>query len=255
MDNKIFLAAASAALVLSSSCAYNMRAGRTSSAPAPNRVVKVVTSAPVMPNTVTNAVIPNYTRAYVSANTSGNLGTLCENIYVNAQQGNWSACGKNYQALKTGWVGAQNVILAPATQNSRRAAVNKNLNALNSAIVRKDRYSAQKCANKLYKDFSDIVSLYNPSKTADIRSIKYFSREISMDYDKNNASSAKKNCAKLVQCWNSAKTLAGSNQQQMLVNSLNRSVGSGTGSTSKLYCSDLIAKCDTLEKQMSAKGL
>lgn len=179
----------------------------------------------------------------------------CEQIYDNAQAGNWQACSTRCGSLNTQWNGVQNAALAPVTQNARRNAVAKTLSQLNAAVASKNTAATKNCANKLYKDFSDINSLYNPSKTADIRSIKYYGREINANLDAGNLSAARQNCSKLVASWNSARRTADSSQCQSLVNSLSNSLGKGNTSGAKVSCSSLIGKCSALETEMAGRML
>lgn len=266
MDKKVLFAAASAITIFGSACSYNPRTGTAGmSAVTPPRTVRMSASAPVMPNTTLNyrpypstaigtrmtANNPNY----VKSTTSAGLGSLCEKIYSTAQSGNWAACNNNVNSLKAEWSKVHNTILAPATQNSRRAAVNNTLKQLTAAVTAKNPLSTQKSANKLYKDFADISSLYNPSKTANIKSMRYYSREIIQDCNAKNLTAAKANCAKLVQSWNNAKNLAASKQTQDLVNAVNRSVGNKNLAKTKTYCSDLLTKSGMLESEMLSRNL
>lgn len=248
VNRTVATAAALAAIVaVSTSCT----AGRRARAPqvpsaAQARLARYVNSAP-------GAVASGLNMTTVGL-TQG-LCNTCERVYSTAQSGDWTGCGTACSQLNSQWGSVKDAMLAPVTQNSRRDAVAKTLSQLNAAVASKNAPLTKKCANKLYKDLSDITSLCNPSKTSDIRTIKYYCREINQNLDSSNISAAKQNCAKLVQSWNSVRRTADSRQCQQLVNSVNNSLGAGSQPAARVYCAGLLDKCSALENEMAGKRL
>jgi hypothetical protein len=240
MNGKPVLAAVSAALLFTTACAARpgatMRNNNLNSAIQPQRLVRLSTQN----NQITSTQI-------------GGLMSACESIYAAADRGDMRTCGNLAATLRTQWNDSKNIMLAPLTQAGQSNAVDSAMSQLSAAIAVGNAYNVKKCANKIFLDLSNISSTYNPSKTAGVNTVKYYTREVALACQKNDLATAKADCSQLVRYWNGVKATANDPTTQRLVNSVNRSVGSKNLKQASSYCSALNGSASALVNDMLSR--
>lgn len=223
MGKKTMLAAVAAALILSTGCTSNMTARRAAVSQPPAGSVKLnrVRSTNLHP-----------------------LGNISEDVFNQAEAGNWTQAKTLCSRL-----GAN----VNTTLGAQTPAMTKALNGLTLAVNRKDKTGAQKCANEIYRELTNMSAPYNASVPTSLNSLSYYCRETVLACNRADPTGAKNNTARLIACWNSTKPAvsnifaADKTKAQALVNTINRCQASGNLTQLKNACKAMLVQSKVIE--------
>lgn len=252
MLKKSAVAALIFTVAFTTACAYNMPVKRPAISAAPQRYTQINKGG------MDNAKIKN-------------MSALAEQAYIYASAKNWKNASRCAASLKASLSGANTSMIIPNAYNGisvapytnmynasyapsgtanyatsgNTAAIQTTFSQLQAAINSKNSFAAKKCANQLYKQICANLPAGNVNTASNINNIKYLCREISLNCENGNKAAAKNNCASLVKSWKMAKPSVNSvspaecAKTQAMIDSLNRSCGSGNLNKANSTCGQL----------------
>jgi predicted translin family RNA/ssDNA-binding protein len=119
---------------------------------------------------------------------------------------NWNKAQERLTAVKSGWREVKPLLEASSVPASVRDEVEKTVDDLEAAVFAGKVQESKELANKITRYIPDIEDLYGLSYPTDINRLGYLSREIHINVNESDWTSAKNNYEKAKNTWGNLET-------------------------------------------------
>lgn len=160
----------------------------------------------------------------------GHIRTNAEGIIVDASKKEWNKVQSRLNTIKTSFNQLKPMMQINNKSKKVLDEMGKAINNLEKQVSAKNEYRTMLDANALTKLVPDALDIFRPKTTTDLGRLSYYGREINLNVDQNNWTSAKGNLIKIEKIWASMKTKVSSVNRRntsnftTIINDLNRSI-------------------------------
>ncbi len=183
----------------------------------------------------------------------GHIRTNAEDIIADASKKDWNKVQSRLNTIKTNFDQLKPMMQLNNKSKKVLDEMGKAINNLDKQIMAKNEYQTMLDANALTKLVPDALDIFKPKTSTDLGRLSYYGREISLNADHNNWTSAKGNLTKVQKTWESMKSkVSGTNRSNTLnfsnaVNDLNRAITDKNSSAVKANVKKMLDEVKLME--------
>lgn len=176
-----------------------------------------------------------------------------EDIMDDITNSDWTAAQSKVNEIKTSFSALKTVLVSVQVSNDTINGMNNAITGLETAVGAKKSYDARSQANQISKYVPDVIDYYKVLIPTNVSRLDYLGREINLNIENSDWTSAASNCETAIKLWGSLKYSLNATYQkdidtfQSNLDSLKPAIDQKNATETSKQASALLDNVDTLE--------